>query len=296
MGPLIAEDVYRGDYSHGHEGMNAGTPGLDGQVRRVGEGWRMETGRNQVVTKGEIVSGLMELGLGKGDAVLVHSSLRSFGYVTRGAGTVIDALLEAVSPGGTVLVPTLTGNSEDGPANPLVFDVKSTPCWTGRIPTEFMKRPGSRRSLHPTHSVSGIGSLVPALIDGHERSLTPCGVESPYYRLAQRGGFILLIGVGQGSNTTIHTVEELAEAPYHMQKEPSDTIIIDYEGNRRVERLYLHDWGTPRHFERIDEELLNLGIMRTGKVGASTLRLIKSLPMIEFLVEKLRKDPRYLCL
>lgn len=247
------------------------------------------------VTKDEIVPNLKALGIGEGDSVLVHSSLSSFGYVVGGADTVIDALLDATGPEGTVLVPTLTGRREDGPNNPPVFDVRNTPCWTGRIPTQFMKRPGARRSLHPTHSVCGIGAIAAALIEGHERSLTPCGAQSPYYRLAQKGGFILLIGVGQASNTTIHTAEELAEVPYHMQKEPVNTIVIDYEGKRRVERLYLHDWGTPRRFERIDEELLHLGIMRIGKVGASTLRLISSLPMIEFLVEKLRKEPRYLC-
>ncbi|MEW6228089.1 MAG: AAC(3) family N-acetyltransferase [Bacillota bacterium] len=257
----------------------------------------MRTDVSQIhgVTKDEIVSGLRGLGIREGDGVLVHSSLTSFGYVIGGADTVIDALLDATGPEGTILVPTLTGRREDGPASPPVFDVRNTPSWTGRIPTEVMKRPEARRSLHPTHSVSGIGSIVGALIEGHEHSLTPCGVESPYYRLAQRGGFILLIGVGQGSNTTIHTAEELAEVPYHMQREPADTIIIDYDGNRRIEPLYLHDWGTPRCFERIDKELLDLDIMRIGKVGASTLRLIKSLPMIEFLVEKLRKEPRYLC-
>lgn len=253
---------------------------------------------NQVpyVTKEEIVSGLRELGLKDGDGVLVHSSLSSFGYVEGGADTVIDALLEAVGPNGAVLVPTLTGRREDGPDNPPIFDVRNSSCWTGRIPTEFMKRPQARRSLHPTHSVAGIGPLVDTLIEGHEYSLTPCGIKSPYYRLAERGGFILLIGVGQGSNTTIHTAEELAEVPYHMQKEPTECVVIDYEGNRLLVRLYLHDWDTPRQFERIDEELLKLGIMRIGKVGNSTLRLIRSLPMIEFLVEKLHKDPRYLCL
>ncbi|HHY97207.1 MAG TPA: AAC(3) family N-acetyltransferase [Firmicutes bacterium] len=249
----------------------------------------------ETVTKEMIVAGLRELGIKEGDGFLVHSSLSSFGYVAGGADTVIDAMLEAVGPEGTVLVPTLTGRREDGPDDPPIFDVRHSPCWTGRIPSEFMKRPEARRSLHPTHSVSGIGPSVPDLIAGHEHSTTPCGKETPYYRLAQRGGYILLIGVGQGSNTTIHTAEELAGVPYHMQKVPTDTVIIDYDGNRHMERLYLHDWGTPRRFERIDEELLNLGIMRMGKVGASTLRLIKSLPMIEFLVEKLRNDPHYLC-
>lgn len=244
----------------------------------------------------DILLSLRELGVKKGDILLVHSSLSSFGHVNRGATTVIEAMLESVGAEGTVVVPTLTGTEKDGPDNPPIFDVRKTPCWTGRIPTEFMKRPQSRRSLHPTHSVSGIGPLVPFLINGHENSTTPCGKNSPYYRLAEKGGYILLVGVDQESNTTIHTTEELAEVPYHMQRKPTDTIIIDYSGNKIIKRLYLHRWGMPRQFQRIDEELGKLGIMRKERCGESTLRLINSMQMINWLVDRLREDPWYLCL
>ncbi len=242
----------------------------------------------------EIVKSLKFLGLKNGDIVLVHSSLSSFGYVEGGAKTVIEALIESVGNEGTVLVPTLTGTSKDGPDNPPIFDVRNTPCWTGRIPSEFMKDPKAKRSLHPTHSVSSIGPLTDFLITGHENSITPCGKASPYYRLAEKGGYILLIGVNQESNTTLHTVEEIAEVPYHMQKLPSHCTIIDYNNNKFTKDLYLHDWGTPRNFQIIDEDLERLGIMRMGKCGNSTLRLIKSMEMIEYVLKKLRDDPKYL--
>ena len=74
-----------------------------------------------MVHKEDIVRGLGELGLRPGDVVLVHSSLSSFGYVEGGADAVIDALLDAVGPEGTVMVPTLTGSPED---SPRVVDAK----------------------------------------------------------------------------------------------------------------------------------------------------------------------------
>lgn len=245
-----------------------------------------------------ILLSLGELGVKQGDILLVYSSLSSFGYVHGGANTVIDALLKAVGQEGTVLVPTLTGKSTDGPQNPPIFDVKETPCWTGKIPATFMKLPQAKRSLHPTHSVSSIGPLTEFLIKNHENSMTPCGEESPYYRLAEKGGYILLIGVDQESNTTIHTAEELAEVPYHMQKEPTECTIIDYKykGNRFTRRLYLHKWGTSRQFQKIDDKLEKLGFMRKVKCGNSTLRLINSMQMIDWLVSILRKEPWYLCL
>ena len=241
-----------------------------------------------------IVTCLKRLGLKKGDAFLVHSSLSSFGYVNGGAGAVIEAMLKSVGAEGTVVVPTLTGTEKDGPDNPPVFDVRKTPCWTGRIPSEFMKDSRSKRSLHPTHSVSSIGPLTDFLINGHENSITPCGKNSPYYKLAERGGYILLIGVNQESNTTLHTVEEIAKVPYHMQKEPTECVIIDYDGNKFTRSLYLHSWGTPRNFQIIDDDLEKLGIIHKEKCGKSVLRLINSMQMIDWLVGILRKDPWYL--
>ena len=93
-----------------------------------------------MITKEIIINGLKELGLKQGDTVLVHSSLSSFGYVDGGADTVIDALLETVGKEGTVLVPTLTGSEHLSAENPPVFDVRNTPCWTGKIPETFRKR------------------------------------------------------------------------------------------------------------------------------------------------------------
>ena len=60
------------------------------------------------VSKSDIIQSLKELGLRQGDIVLVHSSLKSFGYVEGGADTVIDAFLEVVGETGTLVMPTLS--------------------------------------------------------------------------------------------------------------------------------------------------------------------------------------------
>ena len=60
----------------------------------------------RVILKEEIVQKLREVGLEKGDVVMVHTSLKQMGYVCGGAQTVIEALMEVVGKDGTIMMPT----------------------------------------------------------------------------------------------------------------------------------------------------------------------------------------------
>ncbi len=60
----------------------------------------------RVILKEEIIQKLREVGLERGDAVMVHTSLKRMGYVCGGAQTVIEALMEVVGKDGTIMMPT----------------------------------------------------------------------------------------------------------------------------------------------------------------------------------------------
>lgn len=60
----------------------------------------------RVILKEEIIQKLREVGLEKGDAVMVHTSPKRMGYVCGGAQTVIEALMEVVGKDGTIMMPT----------------------------------------------------------------------------------------------------------------------------------------------------------------------------------------------
>lgn len=256
---------------------------------------REERNRQASVTTAELVADLGRLGVPRGATVLVHSSLSRLGHVEGGAEAVIDALLEAVGPAGTVLFPTLTGTERDGPDCPPVIDVRSTPCWTGRIPETARQRPGAVRSLHPTHSIAALGAAAERFAAGHETGASPCDAHSPYHRLIEESGFILLLGgVTQGSNTTLHCLEELAGVPYHLQPESTDGIVIDAEGRRHVVRNRLHLWGWERDFGRIEGPLREVGALRIGPVGRSTSRLIPARALADTILPILRADSLWL--
>lgn len=245
------------------------------------------------LTQDDLRSGLTGLGLRPGDHVLVHSALSSFGPVSGGADAVIDALLAAVE-GGTVVVPTLTGNYTLSPANPPTFDPRRSPCWTGRIPETLRQRPAAVRSLHPTHSVAAIGTQADALVRDHLESLTPCDERSPYGWLARHAnGCILLIGVTHDSSTMFHHVEELAGVDYHLQTDFARcTIWLD---ERVIERHYLlHHYGPARRFDVLEPLLIERGIQVDGQIGGAHLRLIRAGPMVELALRGLRANPRLL--
>ncbi|MCP4640556.1 MAG: AAC(3) family N-acetyltransferase [bacterium] len=195
----------------------------------------------QSITRAEITEGFWGLGIRPSDTLLMHSALSSFGYVEGGADAVIDGILNALGDDGTLLVPTLTGSEELSPENPPNVDLRSEPCWVGRIPETLRQRPEAIRSTHPTHSCAAIGAMAEELTDGHEISPTPCGITSPYYHVAEAGGYIAMVGCALDRCTTCHTVEELANVPYHLQKEVAYGSCIDRYGDVVEAPCLLHD-------------------------------------------------------
>ncbi len=246
------------------------------------------------VTAADIISGLRDLGVRPGDVLLVHSSLSHFGFVEGGADTVIDALLQVISPGGTVMVPTLTGHESLSPENPPLFNPAETPCWTGRIPETFRQRPNAIRSLHPTHSVAAIGTDAVVLTRDHHLSISPCDDLSPYGKLARmERGFILLLGVDHETNTTFHHIEETAAVDYQLQRRFTRAVIL-LEGREIYQHLLLHFYGPARNFSVMEPIFLERGIQRNTRIGKADIRLIHSRRMVETTLRALRGNPRIL--
>ena len=230
------------------------------------------------VTKQDIIDGLKKLGLKAGDNVIVHSALTSFGRVEGGAETLIDALLELLTDKGTLLMPCFG-------SQPL--DIKNTPTNLGTVPETFRKRPGVLRSRHPLSSVAAYGKRAKYYIENHEKNECPYTEGSPYVKLADDDGYILLLGVDQDRNTTLHSVEALAKAPYMT---PKTGKWID-ENGKIQEKEYKYCAGPHRNFIGIDPLLRKKGICKTGRIGNCFVRLMKSKDVLDLLVPKVRENP-----
>lgn len=247
------------------------------------------------ISRSDIAAGFVELGIGAGDVVLMHSSLSSFGHVDGGADAVIDGVLDAVGPTGTLVIPTLTGHEDLSPANPPHVDLRTTTCWTGQIPETARQRAHAVRSTHPTHSCAALGARREEVTRDHHRSPTPCGLTSPYFRVAACGGYIAMVGCTLTACTTCHTAEELANLEYVCQKDVARGTCIDRNGQRIETPCRLHRYDGPeRDFPALEPILLERGLMRIGSIGPCEVRLVRSMGLIETALDQLRFDPMFL--
>ncbi len=220
------------------------------------------------ITQADIEQGLRELGLHEGDVVLLHSSLSSFGDVAGGARTVVEAFLAVLGEQGTLAVPTFGS--------------------LGVVTEVVRDDPRAVRSIHPLASVAAIGAAAEAICKNHWKAETAHAQDTPYMRIAERGGYVCLAGVDQDRSTTLHTAEELLRLPYLTDR--TRTFMTE---TGEVTRTYRSFPGPHRDFIGLDRLLRKKGVMRFGRIGDSVVRLMKSQDLIDVCVEAGRADPAF---
>jgi len=187
---------------------------------------------------------LEEMGIKKGDSLLVHASLRSMGFIEEGANTVLEALLKAVGESGNLLMPSspVVGLQLDYVKSKPVFDSKATPSAMGAISENFRKLSGVKRSLHPTEPVCAFGPQSEYLTEGHFNQLTPYNAHSPFYRLCELKGKILYVGVTlDNAGTSLHVLEDAVDFLYPVyHSEIFDLMLKDEMGELHQVKTKVH--------------------------------------------------------
>lgn len=241
------------------------------------------------VTREDIVSGLRALGLAPGAGVMVHSSLKSFGRVEGGAAAVIGALMEVITPEGTLLLPSFNHGAPFREGGPGYYHPLETPTTNGAIPDLFWRMPGVRRSLDPTHPIAAWGVNSLRYTQFHHRTLT-MGPRSPLGLLGADGGYCLLLGVGYHSNTYHHVVEMTTGAPCLGQRTEAYPVVLP-DGRRVLGRT----WGWRAQpcpindAARYQEEMAARGLHSVVQIGgcrAILYRLQDGFSVIAELLEK----------
>jgi len=248
------------------------------------------------VTVDSLATDLRELGVDRGDTVLVHTSLNALGWVCVDAQTVVDALLRVITPEGTVVMPTHSGQYGDPAAwsNPPVPDEwvetirterppyrpETTPTrGVGVVPECFRSYPGVRRSRHPVVSFAAWGHHADTVIEGHSYD-DGLGDGSPLARVYDLNGDVLLLGVGHAPNTSLHLAEYRADS--NPQRTTNLAPVIE-DGERAL--LEYSD------IETDDSDFVTLGeafeaeqpdALETGPVGGGSGRRCSQRALVDF--------------
>ncbi|WP_420642619.1 aminoglycoside N(3)-acetyltransferase [Candidatus Leptofilum sp.] len=254
-------------------------------------------------TKKILIENLHAIGLRPGMTVLVHSSMSKIGFVPGGPVTVIQALMELLTERGTLIMPTHTaGYSDPAPwRNPPVpeawhqiirdempaYDPQLTPTrMMGAIPELFRTWPGVYRSSHPHDSFAAWGQHALTVIENHALSLG-MGEDSPLARLYDLDGYVLLLGVGYGNNTSFH----LSEVRANIRKVVKQGAPIWLNGRRVWQWFDDLDYDDDC-FPEIGAELEKTHPVQIGKVGLAECRLFHQKTAVDFATEWLQDQAR----
>ena len=237
-----------------------------------------------VVSKETLMKALKYVGLSQNMNVEVHASLSSLGYVTGGARTIVDVLMEMITEGGTILMPTQTMDNTDPstwvnpPASPNIWnDIRdsmpaynsqtSDLCGMGAVAENFRHRSGVLSSSHPTASFAAWGRYARVLCNRQSLHF-PLAEESPIARLYELKGHVLLIGVDLTKATCLHLAEYRTECrPIIVQ---SACTLID---GRRGWKKYLDLDVDSDDFEKLRPELDRMNVIRETVLNGCRIQL-----------------------
>jgi aminoglycoside 3-N-acetyltransferase len=233
--------------------------------------------------------------------VIVHTRMSALGWVVGGSETVVRALLDALGPSGTLMAYASWADHvytlEDRPASYREAYRAEPPRWDpatgevdpdyGRIPERLRTWPGALRSVHPEASVVAVGPRADWLVSPHEDGY---GAGSPFARLVEADGAVLMLGAPLETVTLLHHAEAIATAPgkrtitYEIALADgsvrSYTDIETSHGAYPYESLGLE----ADEFEVIARDALDAGIGVRGRVGAAECVLFPARSLVAFAV------------
>jgi len=242
-----------------------------------------------------------ELGLERGDAVLVHAGLRSVGPMLGGPDALIAALGDAVGPQGTILgycdwqLDEATLGRPELRAHVAPFDPAASRAIrdNGAFPELLRTTPGALRSASPGASCAALGGRAAWFVADHALDYG-YGPQSPFGKLVAAGGKTLLLGAPLDTMTLLHHAEHLADIAGKRIRRYQTPILVD---GQTVWRWFEEfDTGLPvvaglaeDYFEDVVEDFLATGRGRRGLIGHAPAVLVDAPAIVAFATDWLER-------
>lgn len=253
-----------------------------------------------IVTKNDIAQAVKDLGIQPGDVVLVHSSLKSLGYVEGGPAAVIAGFESVLGKEGTLVMPTLCQVDFYNSYKTWYMD---KPSDVGYLTEFFRKQPYVYRSNHATHSVAARGKEAYYLTCEHGDygpHLCPFGElafadSSPWLKMYNMGAKIIFLGV----NTVYNTMKHVVEARY------TEAVLdrVKDAAQREVLRAQVATFGNFTGYEvwpmyngqKMHDVLDAKGLIRHKMCGNAELMQVDMKQFCDAAYEELAADPESWC-
>lgn len=263
-------------------------------------------------TRKSLRQDLQRLGVGPGDLIMVHAAVSKVGPLLNGPDALIAALIDAAGEAGTIMAYTDWDGNYDSLLDP---EGCVPPEWREHVPpfdpassravrdngilAEFLRTtPGARRSGNPGASVAAIGARADWITADHPLNYG-YGEASPFAKLVQANGKVLMVGAPLGTMTLLHHAEHLAQVP--------DKKIRRYEVPLRTsagaswQRIEEFETSAPvisglpdDYFAKIVSDFLATGRGQQGTIGNAPSVLVEADAMCRFAVTWIERVARAL--
>ncbi len=245
--------------------------------------------RRPLVKVDQILGALSEMGVKKGDSILIHSGISNIGKIEGGAIGLLDGLKKTIGDDGALLLPSFRfdGTMKSFLDNNQIVDLDSTTIKMGALSVRAKNDHGFEESVHPTHPVLAYGRCGLELISKHKFSSSPFDSFSPFYLLSEVSGKVVTIGVDLDKVTNFHVVEDkMADdfpVPTYLQKDYE--VMILAEGREYNMKTKCHNplLSLIRKCERFHDEFIANEIMLKTPIGNSYVAVIDSKKMNDYL-------------
>lgn len=249
------------------------------------------------VEPAEISASLKAIGLKAGGVALFHSDISRIGWTTgsRDRMEVLrayhDAILDVIGPEGTIATLSCTESyaRENRP-----YDHETSRSEQGNYSEFIRSMPNAIRSMHPLFSVSAVGRLASRLC-ADDIAPTGFGHGSPFQRLHETDARIICMGVDLKAMTFVHHIEQTYGVPYGYTKEW--TAPVTRSGEIATQRFFAFvrylGAGVNYDFSRLQDELLELGLARSARVGFGGVWGVRARDVFDLGMRRLKEDPFY---
>lgn len=254
------------------------------------------TEQGMPLTRRSLARAFEEIGIGRGEIVLVHSAMSRLGWIAGGVVALLWGLLDAVGEEGTIVVPTHTGENSDpalwrNPPAPQAwwatireslpaFDPARSPgLRMGALSEALRTWPGAVRGDHPRVSFAALGPAARDVVLPHPLEAM-LGEGSPLARLEAMDARTLLLGVGHERNTSLHLAESRARIPRPHLREGSAMLV---DGVRRWVEFEMDEIDSD-DFPAIGAAFEAARGFVPAYVGRAEAKLLPIRPIVEFAI------------